>query len=184
MVCHIPPHSGVYAGESSGRPNGRPRRVSEREGADADAELFSQCYAGLRRFAVIVAPAAVDPDDLIQEAVSRALRRGPLVTLANAPAYLRKSILNIANNERRGSNRQRRAFWRTVAGAEPAVAYPSDVADLLALSSADRILLWMVHVEGAPFAEAADLLGCSEATARKRASRARQHLRHLLEDER
>jgi DNA-directed RNA polymerase specialized sigma24 family protein len=41
--------------------------------------------------------------------------------------------------------------------------------------------VWIVDVEGGTFAEAAEVLGVSEAGARKRASRARARLRAKAE---
>ena len=42
-----------------------------------DTSLISGLYPHLRSFASVVAPAHEDPNDLVQEALSRALRRGP-----------------------------------------------------------------------------------------------------------
>src|SRR5579871_4146878 len=43
------------------------------EASEDDAEVFAAVYPGLRRFAAVVASTTVDPDDLVQEAVARAL---------------------------------------------------------------------------------------------------------------
>jgi DNA-directed RNA polymerase specialized sigma24 family protein len=43
---------------------------------DPDARLVREIYVALRRFASVVAPPGIDPDDLVQEALARRLRIG------------------------------------------------------------------------------------------------------------
>ena len=66
-------------------------RGEARRDATRDAEVFDALYPALRRFAAVVGGLEVDPDDLVQEAVARALRRGPLGELDNPGAYLRRA---------------------------------------------------------------------------------------------
>lgn len=73
-----------------------------------DQEIFGQLYPGLRRFAAVVGAVDMDPDDLVQDAVSRALALGPLRRLDSPGAYLRRAIVNAASNDRRGVNRRGR----------------------------------------------------------------------------
>ena len=149
-----------------------------------DAELFEELYPGLRRFAAATAPAETDPDDLVQEAVARTLRSHQLSDLDDAGAYLRRTIANLASNQRRGFARWRLAVARTGRVEEGRSAeYDSDLADLLRVSPEGRAVLFLVEVEGCPYAEAATLLGISEEAARARASRARRQLRLDLEGE-
>ena len=62
-----------------------------------DDQLFARLYPSLRRFAAVVAPREIDPDDLLQEATARALRRGPLGRLDHPEAYLRRTMVNLAS---------------------------------------------------------------------------------------
>jgi RNA polymerase sigma-70 factor (ECF subfamily) len=153
---------------------------------ETDEMVFERLYAGLRRFAAVVAPPEQDPDDLVQEAVSRVLRRRSLSSLENPGAYLRRSIVNLASNERRRLGRWRRARVRAARppadDAQPA-AYPSDLDDLLRLPPDTRAALWLVDVEGRGFDEVAELLGCSRDAAKARASRARRALRQSITEE-
>jgi RNA polymerase sigma-70 factor (ECF subfamily) len=153
--------------------------------AESDDQLFARIYPGLLRFAAVVAPAEAGPDDLLQEAMVRALRGGPLHRLDNPEAYLRRTMVNLASNERRRLGRWRRARGRLGAGTDDTtvVSYPSDVSDLLALPVEARVVLWLADVEGWSFDQVAEMLGCSADAARARASRARGTLRHLLEDQ-
>lgn len=151
-----------------------------------DDELFARLYPALRRFAGVVGPPESDPDDIVQEAVGRALRRGPLTALDDAGSYLRRAIVNVSSNERRRLGRWRRARQRVEmrerAVGEPA-SYPSDVADLLRLPPATRAALWLVDIEGRSFDEVAELLGSTSEAVRARASRARRALRQTITEE-
>ena len=134
-------------------------------------------YPALHRFAGAVGPLEVDPDDLVQEAFVRVLRAGRLEGVENPGAYLRRTIVHLAANHRRGLGRRRRALSRLETAPDASAVYPSDLADLLRLAPEDRAVLYLVHVEQQPYAEAAATLGCSEEAARARASRARRRLR-------
>ena len=149
-----------------------------------DAELFEELYPGLRRFAAATAPREADPDDLVQEAVARVLRRHPLSELDDPGAYLRRTIANLASNQRRSFARWRIAAGRLGRTDEGRTAeYDSDLADLLRVPPEGRAVLYLVEVEGRSYAETAALLGISEEAARARAVRARRRLRLDLQGE-
>lgn len=152
---------------------------------DEEDELFRILYPSLRRFAAVVGPYEIDPDDLVQDAVARVLAKGPLTALDHPAAYLRRTILNLAKDRRRGFARWRTAVGRH--GAEPAAAadvYPSDLSILLSLDSGDRAVLFLAFVEGLSFEEVAASLGCTPAAARQRSTRARQRLRTVVGEDR
>lgn len=149
-----------------------------------DQTLIRELYRPLRRFAAVVGPAEIDPDDLVQEALLKALERGSLRELNQPGAYLRRTVFNLASNQRRVLGRRRRALMRLASGETYVPAYPSDVQELLRLAPKARAALYLSSVEGRTFAEIAELLGCSEASAGKAASRGRRKLRRaLLEEE-
>lgn len=150
---------------------------------DEDAALFRRIYPGLRRFAAVTAAAEDDPDDLVQEAVARTLRRQRLTSLEHPEAYLRRAIVNLAANRRRSLARWRLVVPQLRGDDGREAEYGSDLDDLLRLPAHDRALLYLVEVEGRPYAEAADLLGLTEEAARTRAGRARRALRLELEGE-
>jgi RNA polymerase sigma-70 factor (ECF subfamily) len=140
-------------------------------------------YPTVRRFAAVVGPAGVEPDDLVQDAFVGVLRRGG-AGIDNLEAYLRRAILNRSANERRGWSRRQRAFNRQ--GPPEAAVEAStfvDAADLLRLPAQVRALLWLVDVEGWSYRDASALVGCSEEAARARASRGRRRLRVALVEE-
>jgi RNA polymerase sigma-70 factor (ECF subfamily) len=149
-----------------------------------DEALFERLYPGLRRWAAVTGPAEVDPDDLVQEAVARTLRHHALTDLGDAGAYLRRTIVHLAANHRRGMARWRSAMARLGRSDEGrAPEYASDLADLLHLAPAARAVLYLVEVDGHSYAEAGAVLGISEEAARARAARARRRLRLDIEEE-
>jgi RNA polymerase sigma factor (sigma-70 family) len=153
----------------------QPTRLDEGE-----REIIEALYKPLRRYAGVVGSVDVDPDDLVQEAFLRVLRRGPLSGLSNPGAYLRRTIVNIASNERRRLGRLRGVLPRLVVDEETEVVPLSDVSDLLALAPRARAVLFLSAVEGYSYEEIGGAVGCSEAAARKIASRARRKLRTLM----
>jgi RNA polymerase sigma factor (sigma-70 family) len=162
----------------------RPVRDQVSGEADSDAALIRELYAGLRKFAAVVGFRAVEPDDLVQEALERVLRIGPLRDLDDPMSYLRRTMLNIVSNERRSTGRQRRALTRLMRASEPEpLSYPSDLAELQAVPAETRALLYLAVVERWTYAEIGGLLGCTEEAARTRAARARRQLRMRLENE-
>jgi RNA polymerase sigma factor (sigma-70 family) len=151
---------------------------------ERDDELFAQLYPALRRFAAVVRPLEEDADDLVQEALMRALRLRPLCDYDDPAAYLRTVIVHLASNQRRGLGRRRRAYARSVdTTASRHASYPSDLDDLRRLGVRDRAVLYLALVEGRPYADVARTLGCTEEAARARASRALRRLRSDLEAE-
>jgi RNA polymerase sigma factor (sigma-70 family) len=67
-----------------------------------------------------------------------------------------------------------------VVDEETKVVPLSDVSDLLALAPRARAVLFLSAVEGYSYEEIGGAVGCSEAAARKIASRARRRLRTMM----
>jgi DNA-directed RNA polymerase specialized sigma24 family protein len=144
-----------------------------------DQEIFRQLYPGLRRFAAVVGAVEMDPDDLVQDAITHALAGGRLSRFESPGAYLRRAIVNAACNERRGAGRKVRALLRLRGGmmeAEPA-PYPSDADELAQLSPDVRALTYLRLVERLCYDDIAAMLGVSASSARMTVSRALRALR-------
>lgn len=156
--------------------------MGETGGGDGLTETVRLAYPALRAFAAGVS--RDDPDDIVQEAFVRLLQRGSLETITDLNAYLRRVVVSVAIDRSRHDRAARRAHDRS---GPPAVGlaavYPSDVAELMELDVRSRALLYLTEIEGAPVAEAASAVGCSETAARMRLSRARRRLRRLMEEE-
>jgi RNA polymerase sigma factor (sigma-70 family) len=151
--------------------------------ARSDAELFSELYPSLRRFAGAVRPPEIDADDLVQDALARTLAVHSLAACDDAGAYLRAAIVRLASNHRRSLGRRGAAYRRLRPVAPSADAYPSDLDDLMRLSPTDRAVLYLRVVDDWSYAEIADALDSTEVAVRARASRARRQLRVALTEE-
>ncbi len=151
--------------------------------ATAIDDWFHDAYPNLRRFAAVVAPPTIDPDDLVQDALMRVLRAGTFTGLEDPTAYLCRTMTNLASDRRRRWHRGRRARVRL--GPQPKAVestYPSDLSELATLSPQERGAVYLHDVEGRPFEEVAALLACSPAAARQAAVRGRSHLRDQIEE--
>ena len=148
-------------------------------------EIIDDLYPVLRRFAAVTAPADMEPDDLLQEALVHVLRRRALSDLDHPAAYLRRTMVNLAASHCRHMGARRRALQRAAASADLQAdpAYPSDLAELFVLPPKERAALYLAEIEGYRFQEIGPMLGCSEVAARKSASRARARLRLSLATE-
>lgn len=151
---------------------------------DQESRIFAELYPSLRRFAAVVGPIETDPDDLVQEAVTRTLRHHRLDELEQPAAYLRRAIVNLASNERRSFARRRRLLTRLANGPTTSSDdYPSDLHELRHVPPHERAALYLSEVEGYRYGEIAEALGCTEAAARKRAMRGRRRLGAALAEE-
>jgi DNA-directed RNA polymerase specialized sigma24 family protein len=156
--------------------------VSEREWRAGTLDELRALYEPLRRYAAVVARWDVEPDDLVQEAFTKVLAV-PEENVRDLRAYLRRTVLNLATNERRRLRRAAAALQRVGGGAPGADPYPSELADLMRLEPRVRGLLYLVEVEGEPIADAAAAAGMDAAAARMALSRARRRLRADIDEE-
>lgn len=147
--------------------------------------IVDELYPALRRFAAVTAPWDIEPDDLLQEALVSVLRRRTLSELDHPAAYIRKTMLHLAAGHSRRMGRYRRAMSRYVS-SEPlseSPAFPSDLTELLRVPPRERAALYLHEVEGYRYAEIGQMLGCSEAAAKRAGSRGRRHLGEALRAE-
>ncbi len=167
--CHI----GERKGDS---------RLLKRSSIDErERELIASLYPSLRRIAAVAGSVDVEPDDLVQEALLRTLGKGPISDLDNPLAYLRKTIVNLASNQRRSLGRKRTALGRLFVEEGWSPSYPADIEGILDLPARQRVILYLVEVEDLPYAEAAEQLGITTVAARALANRARKQARAALE---
>ena len=149
---------------------------------EQEKELITSLYPTLRKIAAVAGSVDVEPDDLVQEALVRVLRKGPLSELDNPLAYLRRTIVHLASNHRRSLGRRRKALTRLSSTEEGWLpSYPADIEAILDLPPRQRAILYLVEVEGVPYAEVAEQLGMTAVAARAMAVRARKQARTVLE---
>lgn len=156
-----------------------PEKLDERE-----QSLIAEIYPSLRRFASAVRPPGEDANDLVQEALLRAIRsKGSLVDLDNPSAYLRRTIVNLAKDLHRSETRRRNA-WSKLGGESTEVPHYSwELEELRSVSPKARAALYLRIIEGWPYDEIATMLGCSQTSARVAASRGRRQLEAALAEE-
>jgi len=139
-------------------------------------------YEPSRRFAAVVGRWDIDPDDLVQDAYAKVLRRSQHEIRDIGP-YLRRTIVNLALDGRRRERRAAQARHRIAEAPATSDEYPSDLEDLMRLPQRVRALLYLVEVEGRPIAAAAEIVDMSNANARVALMRARRRLRSELDAE-
>lgn len=148
-----------------------------------DGQLFSELYPVLRRVAAACTASHLDPDDLVQEALARTLRRTSLSDLDEPLAYLISSIHNISRNERREDFRHKTRLMERVPdtqySSEPDIVTTPPILE--GLPKLTRVLLVLVDVEGYTSKEAARMTGSSHVAVRARLSRAHRALAASLQ---
>jgi RNA polymerase sigma factor (sigma-70 family) len=150
--------------------------------SETESTLIAGLYPSLRAFASVVAPVKEDPNDLVQEALVRTLRGGPISRLEHPKPYLRTAIYHLAVSAQRHWAAERGALVRIeTAPEEP--HYSWQVEELLQLTPKARTVVYLRVIEGMSHDEIAALLGCSTSSVRKTASRAKRQLRRLLAEE-
>ena len=123
-------------------------------------------------------------EDLTQDAFVQLLRHWKKVSRYDRPgAWVRRVAIRLAVETLR-RERMRAVLERKV---EPAITpVPVDVDVLRAvgnLPAMQRAAVVLYYLEDRPLAEIADVLGCSESTARVHLHRARKHLADVLGEE-
>lgn len=131
-----------------------------------------------------------DAEDLLQAALERLLRHRRSVTV-DIEAYLRRTLYNLAADgwRRRGAWRRKVPLLRAgQAGAGPGLAGDAiatvDLRDALAgllrrLPPRQRAVIVLRYWEQLSLAEAAEELGCSQATVKSTAAKGLRRLREL-----
>jgi DNA-directed RNA polymerase specialized sigma24 family protein len=148
----------------------------------AGLQQLRALYEPLRRFAAVIGRWDVDPDDLVQEAYEKVLRRRES-DIRDLGPYLRRTVSNLATSERRRARRRSDLPYRLGGETPMGDSYPSELADLMRLGPRVRGLLYLVEVEGQRIADAAEVVEMSSTAARVALMRARRQLRRELDVE-
>ena len=160
----------------------RPRQPDRLD--EDERRLVEELYPSLRRFASAVRPPGEDGNDLVQEALLRVIRgRGSLTGLDHPAAYLRKTILHLAQDLQRSERRRRRAWVRLGAERAEVPAYSWELEELRLVSPKSRAVLYLRIIEGQPYEDIARMLGCTQTSARVAATRGKQQLKSALSKE-
>lgn len=158
-------------------------------GDDQLERVLAERGGALMGLAIALAGAPQDAEDLLQAALERLLRNRRSVTV-DAEAYLRRTLYNLAADgwRRRGAWRRKIPLLRAgqAAGPDPAgdAIAAVDLRDALAgllrvLPPRQRAVIVLRYWEQLSAAEAAAVLGCSQATVKSAAAKALRRLREL-----
>jgi RNA polymerase sigma-70 factor, ECF subfamily len=141
-------------------------------------------YPELLRLAAAAGHGLLPAEDLVQEAMARAIARekaGPGID--DLGSYLRRIVMNTCRSEMRRKFVRRSAAPKLASDGSHTDSYPSDLdAVLTALGPVDRALLLLTVIDGLSTQEAAEQIGVKAPAARKRLSRAKQRIRQQLEE--
>jgi RNA polymerase sigma factor (sigma-70 family) len=123
-------------------------------------------------------------EDLTQDAFVQLLRHWKKVSRYDRPgAWVRRVAIRLAVEALR-RERMRAVLERKVEPASATVPIDVDVLRAVGdLPAMQRAAVVLYYLEDRPLAEIADVLGCSESTARVHLHRARKHLADALGEE-
>jgi RNA polymerase sigma-70 factor, ECF subfamily len=142
----------------------------------------------LRAFAISLCGDVDRADDLVQEAITRAITR---IDLFEPGTKLRAWLFTILRNHFYSERRKRArevqdtdgsyaATLATLPDQEEKVAHKDFLAALQGLPTEQREALLLVGAQGLAYEEAAQIMGVAEGTIKSRVHRARANLAHLL----
>lgn len=157
----------------------------------SDLDRLAECLPALRRYAWVLARHRGDADDLVQEALLRAVDR---LQGSNQIGNLRAWLLTIMHNLFISHLRKQRTRGTDVSldlddAPQPGIPAHQEGAlqmrDLMRnfdrLPEDQRQVLMLVAVEGLSYAEIATLLSVPLGTVMSRLSRGREKLRNLMD---
>jgi RNA polymerase sigma-70 factor (ECF subfamily) len=157
----------------------------------ASLDEIESCVPALRRYARALTHDADLADDLVQDALERAIGKRRLWRpVGSVRAWVFRILLNVYRNELRRRRRLPVALpldAGSVASDAPAAPYgrlalAETARAMQALPSEQREALLLVAVEGMSYAEAAAVLGIPSGTLMSRLARARAALRRATEE--
>lgn len=175
-----------------------PNEVVASQGAgvsDDFAEYVAARGPAMLRLAYVLTGNAADAEDVVQDALSRALPRWARIAAAeDVDAYVRRMVVNAHVSWWRKFKR-RESPVETV--QETDETHEEDAADTVVTGMSDeglwqacaslprdqRVAVVLRYYEQLSYAEIADLTGCAEPTARSRVFRGLAALRDLLGEE-
>lgn len=146
--------------------------------------FFLAEYVPLLTIASAVSGDRAESEDIVQEAFDRAYRQWDQVQLYDDPAlWVRRVTVNLALNRRRSLRRRYAAVLRLDRSHEPNMAEPDDEVwqAVGRLPGQQRSAVVLRYFEDRTLPEIAEVLGCTEATARVHLHRGRAALRLALD---
>ena len=174
---------------------------AQRGDVDAFEGLISKHLPQIRRFARAFAKSEADADDLAQEAVIKVFRALGGFRFSSLPSQRgcsRWSETPFGPSQKSRQGRQQASESPLDGAEEPAEAWAPHGGEAAVLSEERRAILWqairqlppefrttlvLCDIEGHPYEDVAQMEDVALGTVKSRLSRARQHLRVLLDPE-
>jgi RNA polymerase sigma factor (sigma-70 family) len=167
-----------------------PARTASRRScvsSETDAEydlLFTVEFPAVMRTVYLILHDLDRAEDVVQDAFVQLLRHWKKVSRYDRPgAWVRRVAIRLAMDSMQ-RERMRSLLERKV--EPPRMPIPADVDVLRAtrdLPGMQRAAVVLFYFEDRPLAEVADMLGCTESTARVHLHRARKRLAEILAEE-
>lgn len=151
------------------------------------ARVYRSESVRLMRLATLLVGSA-DAADLTMAAVAKAVRSAVWSTVSEPGAYLTRTLVNLARDRHRQSERrtrrETRASFEHRASVMPDAAQALQVrAALASLSPTQLAVIYLRFWEDLTTAAIGGVLGISEGAVLRHLHRAKNHLRPVLEDE-
>lgn len=149
-------------------------------------EYLGEYHSALLRFATVLSGDGYAAEDLVQVALTRALKRWKYIDGLERPhAYVRKIVVNEYLSMRRRVREIPVEEFRDLlpASTDHAVEYANRLALLAAISTLprkQRAALVLRYYEDQPDDAIAEILGCSASTVRSNIARGLQSLRRRV----
>lgn len=144
-----------------------------------DRDIYEQVAPALTRFATALA-GPDDAADVVSAVIVRVLAKRPLASIEKPEAYLMQAVMNEARSRHRGWRRHNAAVVRVGPGPsvrDVAEIAPSDLTDaVMSLPQQQRAAVYLVYWCEYTALEAAEAMGCREATVRRYLHLARKKL--------
>ena len=148
-----------------------------------EADLYATYGDDLVRFASTVAGSS-DAQDVVSQAMTKLIGNGALRDAPSPRALMYRTVFNEARSMQRSGLRRRwreRATARSIVIHDPEVR-PDVVEAVLRLSPQQRACVWLTYWADLSVADTADHLGISEGSVKQHLSRARNHLKGVLNE--
>lgn len=157
------------------------------ESSAAFEELFRREFVALASLAAAITGDRCEGEDIAQITLSRAHRDWARVSRYDKPgSWARRVAINLALSARRRGSAASRATLRLAVSDSEAAPEPTDRDPELWAAVADRprqqrAAIALHYLEDRPVGEIAELMGCSESTARVHLHRGRSAIARALE---
>lgn len=148
-----------------------------------EADYYATYGDDLMRFASSVAGPS-DASDVLSQAITKLIANGALRDAPNPRALMYCTVFNEAQSMQRSGIRRR---WRERASARRLMVYdpeirPDVVDAVLALSPQQKACVWLKYWADMSIADTAHHLGISEGSVKQYLSRARNHLKEVIDE--